>query len=236
MSYLLDAIKDIIKQLKSNPYIIVDEANINEPTTYDSIKNLEMLHKIRFPKNISDFYLSANGLNCKWRISSSLPAKIKNKINKDVEADYDFTKPLGALKILAIEDMLNGKYWVQPFQDETGIRSFEFNNKEYTLGSFAKKLKIFDAYYVINDFECMAFVLGMENIIPEFCLIMLDDYFADWHNSRVVNFETYILAMCKTRFMIPSRRKLFAKYRGDKEPVIINLTMLQDNIEPALFK
>jgi len=237
MNKLVEALKNTIDQLKSHPLIAVDEAGIYEPATPELIDNFEIMLNLRLPKNIKDFYLAANGLKCIWRIRPGLPADVMNKIkNEGEQKDFDYSKPLGAINILPVQDMLMNKYWKPPFQDESGTQPFEFNNKQTTLGVFAKQLKIFDAYFISNDFECIALITETDKIVEQFYLLMLDDNFADWHNSRIIDFETYILAMCATKFTIPSRRRLFGKYRGDREPVLTYEMLSEPNIEPALFR
>jgi hypothetical protein len=237
MNNLLELIRSTISELQTNDLITVDNAVVKEPATPDLIDTFEMMTGLRLPKYIKDFYLAANGVECTWRIRQDIATSELEKIKDEGEqADYDYSKPLGAVKILPVQDMMMDTYWKPPFQEGEGSNeAFEFHDRQYTYGAFAKKLKIFDAYdQANNDVECAALVTDDPG--KDYYLLILDNYFADWHNSRLVEFEAYIKAICETRFTIPSRRRLFGKYRGDKDQILTYNDLDKESLVPALFK
>jgi hypothetical protein len=236
MNTLVELLRNTISRLQKNDLITVDKAIIQAPATPALIDSLETSTNIRLPQNIKDFYLAANGVECTWRIRQDIAADELDKIKNEAEqAGYDYSKPLGSVRIFPVENMLMNTYWIPPFLEGEGSSDpFEFHNRQYTYGEFARKLKIFDAYYVNNDVECMALITDEPG--KDFHLVMLTDYFADWQNSKLVEFDAYIKAICETRFTIPSRRRLFRKYRGDKDPVLTYSDLDNESLVPALFK
>ena len=226
-----------MERLRQHPYITIDQWSIEPPATLEIIDTFEMISGIGLPGDVKDFYLAANGITCIWRIRQDLDTGILEKIKEEGEqAGYDYAKPLGALRILPVQDMLMDKYWKPPVQeDSAGNTAFSFGDQEYTRAAFAKKIKPFDLYHIENDAECMAFIIQSTPVESRFDVMMLDDYFADWQNSRTTDFDTYIRAMCSTHFTIPSRKRLFGKYRGDKEPVLTYDMLPQEDLTPAIF-
>lgn len=233
-----EAITKAIESIKSNPFIEMNEIVVNEPATPELIDTFELIAGIRLPEKVKAFYLFANGLKCIWSVKQNLSPAVMHKIKAEGEQkDYDYSKPLGAVNIFPLQDMLMDKYWKTPFQEPPEKdKTIQFNNQDFQLGLFAKQLKIFDAYYINSDTECMAFLTNLPINGENFYLIMLDNHLADWNQSQIIEFETYILTICENRFTIPCRKRLFSKKYEDAAVVIMKENIDKVNLVPALFK
>ncbi len=236
MTSLIDDLKKTIEEIRSHSFITIDNVVFQPPIEPERIAVIEELAEINIPENIKQFYLAANGLTCIWRIKEGLDEAALEKIREaEEEPGYDYTKPLGAIRLMSLQDTLVGNYWQPPAANDAGAKNaFPFGEEEYTYASFGKMLKPFDRFYVDNEVQCMAYVI--QPGATEFKVMMLDDYYADWQNSRVSDFETYIKLMCATRFTIPSRQRIYGKYRGDKEPLLTFEELDKEEIVPALFR
>lgn len=213
---MLDVIKKTIEEIKQHPYIVVTEEQINPPATNDLFDLVKFQSVCDIPSAVKDFYKQANGLVCRWSIKPGLDEKIMDSIyQQELEPGYDYTKPLGAIHILPIEKVMVNA-WQGPQEKDPGAdKEFEFSGQKFTYSSFGKLLKPFDLF---SDIQCMAFVLLKET--NEYKVMMMDDYYADWHNSLLTDFETYMSTICAMKFMIPARAKIFKHYRGDLEPSV----------------
>jgi hypothetical protein len=229
---MLDLIKKTIKKLRNHPLIEIEVEQINPPIDANLFINLQFAEGVIIPKNIESFYRTANGLTLIWHIKSGLDHETMDKIySTEEEPGYDYKQPLGTIRILPLEQVLIND-WQPPLEtDPGGSNSFPFIDKTYTYASFGKMLRPFD---IFSNVQCMAFIIFPDE--TEYKVIMLDNYYADWHHSRITDFETYIKAMCETGFTIPSRQRLFKQFRGDMEPALNFESLSHDTIVPALLK
>jgi hypothetical protein len=233
-----EAFEAAIEVIKAHPLIDINELVINQPATPELIDTFEMIVNIRLPEKIKAFYLFANGVKCKWSIKQNLSPDILDRIKIEGEQqDYDYSGPLGSVNILPIQDMIMDKYWKTPYQQAPEADDeIEFNKQGYKLGVFAKKLKVFDAYHLDKDEECIALFISDPVSMENFSLLLLDNYMADWRHSNIIDFETYILSICKAGFTIPSRKRLFAKKSGDAAIIINRESIIDNELAPALFR
>ena len=237
MNGLFENIKGTIKTIQDHSDVMVDELTINPPATLALVEASEKVSKIKIPSHIKEFYQAANGITFIWRIKQECDNLTKTKIKEKIGDDgYDLSKPLGALRILPLQDMIMNTKWV-PVKDTDpdANKPVSFGGKEYTFASFSNMLRPFDFYYTDNDFQCMSFIVDPQGAEYKFEVVMLDDYFADWHNSFITDFETYIKAICATQFTIPGRQRLFGKYRGDLQPPLTFDKLNVDLLKPILI-
>lgn len=213
---MLDLIKKTIEEIKQHPYIVVTEEQINPPASEDLFDLVKFQSVCDIPSAVKDFYKQANGVVCRWSIKPDLDEKIMTSIyQQELEPGYDYTKPLGAIHILPIEKVMVNAWQGPQETDPGGDKELEFSGQKFTYGSFGKLLKPFDLF---SDIQCMTFVLLRET--NEYKVMMMDDYYADWQNSLLTDFTTYLSAICAMKFMIPARAKIFKQYRGDLKPAV----------------
>lgn len=213
---MLDLIKQTIAELEQHPYIVVTEAQINPPASDDLLDLVKFQSVCDIPSDVKAFYKQANGVLCRWGIKPDLGEAIMNRIyQQELEPGYDYNQPLGALHILPIEKVMVNDWQGPKETDPGGDMAFDFNGQDYTYSSFGKILRPFDLF---SDIQCMAFVMLKQT--NEYKVMLMDDYYADWHNSLLTDFTSYLSTICAMKWMIPARAKIFKHYRGDIEPSV----------------
>ncbi len=229
---MLDLIKKTIEEIKKHPYIVVNEEQISPPASKDLLDLVKFQSPFDIPKAIKEFYKEANGVVCTWSIKPGLDEGAMTRIyEQELEPGYDYSKPLGAIHILPIEKVMVNAWKGPQETDPGGDKEFEFSDQKFTYSSFGKLLKPFDLF---SDIQCMAFLLLEET--KEYKVMMMDDYYADWQNSLLTDFETYLSTICATKFMIPARAKIFKQYRGDLKPVVAWDTIKKQLPELPMFE
>lgn len=230
--------EEAFEVLKNHPHIDIKQLDVALGATPEQIDAFEMIAGIRLPEHIKALYLYANGITCIWAIKQGLSEDVMEKIRAEGEQlDYDYSKPIGAIKILPIQDMLFNKAWEVPYQQPPQAdEAMNFAGQATTLGVFSKQMRIFDYYEANAESEATVMLTDWPSGKSDFQLLLLDQYLVDWKQSNVIDFETYIRAICKTRFTIPSRKLLFGK-KFLAEPVVIGKAIMNEvTITPALFK
>lgn len=231
MSHLLEQIQKCMEELKAHPLLSVEEGSIGDPAPPDMIERLEMVTSLTLPPDIKDFYLAANGLTFSYRLRGDLDEATRRSVQENGEqADFDYSGILGSIRLLPIQSSLLDQNWKPPTEAGTMI---EFAGKSMGLAELGQRTKLMDMYETVNDADAMAFLT--EPCSGSWRIVMLDNYLADWRSSRLTDFATYIQVMAVTRFTIPSRRRIFGKYRGDLEPILRWEDLNTSALVPTLF-
>jgi hypothetical protein len=133
--------------------------------------------------------------------------------------------------------MLVNKHWPLHIQKQAEQnQEINFADQKLPMDTFAKKLLLFDAFEINNDSQGTALITNLPVYGESFQLLLLNNHFTTFNQSNIIDFKTYISLMCKTRFIIPSRFRLFGK-EPPKTPIpIYNSTFKNKNLTPALFK
>ena len=235
MSQLLVQLLKCIGEVKNHPLLQVEEETIEAPAAPDMIDRMELVSNTLLPQDVKDFYLAANGLTCTWRLRPGLDEGTVNSIRKNGErSDFDYAEVLGSIRLLPIQNSLFDQYWKPPTTPADAGTMIEFGGKTVSMAELGKRTKVMDAYERENDAEAMAFLT--EPFSGSWQVLLLDNYLADWRNSRLTDFSTYIQVMAATRFTIPSRKRIFGKYRGDQGPLLRWEDLSMEELVPALFR
>lgn len=235
MSHLLEQIQKCIEAVKAHPLLSVEQQSIGDPAPPDMIERLEMATSLTLPLDIKEFYLAANGITFSYRLKSDLDETSRRSVQENGEQpDFDYAGVLGGMRLLPIQESLLDLHWKPPTTAQDAATRIEFDRTEFSLAELGARTKLFDRYEPVNDAEAAAFITDPDPV--QWKVLMLDQYLADWQNSRLTDFSTYILAMCATRFTIPSRRRVFSKYRGDKEEMLRWEVLAGEDLTPALFR
>src|SRR5690606_29618406 len=161
MNSLLENIKKTIKLIQGHPDVIVDEVTINSPIAGPMAEALKTVSGIRIPSDIKEFYQAANGITFIWRIKQESDNLTKMKIKEKIgDEGYDLSKPLGALRILPLEDMLLNTKWA-PIKDTDPDANapVSFGGTEYTFASVSNMPRPFDFHDPDTNFQSMSFVI-----------------------------------------------------------------------------
>lgn len=224
-----------MEAVKVHPLLSVEQESIGDPAPPDMIERLEMMTSLTLPLDIKEFYLAANGLAFSYRLRQDLEEATRRSVQENGEQlDFDYSGILGGMRLLPIQESLLDLHWKPPTTAQDTATRMEFNGTELSLAELGARTKLFDRYEPVNDAEAGAFITDPDP--DQWKVLMLDQYLADWQNSRLTDFRTYILAMCATRFTIPSRKRIFGKYRGDQEPLLRWEDLNTPALVPALFR
>lgn len=235
MSQLLEQLLNAITELKSHPLILVEQETVEAPAASDMIDRMELLSNTLLPQDVKEFYLAANGLTCTWRLRPGLDEEALRTVRGNGEQlDFDYSGILGSIHLLPIQTSIFDQYWKPPTTPADAEAKIEFGGKTMSMAELGKRTKLMDAYEPVNDAEAMAFLT--EPFSGSWRVVMLDDYLADWRNSRLTEFSTYIRVMAATHFTIPSRKRIFGKYRGDQEPLLLWEDLNKEELVPSLFR
>lgn len=235
MSHLFDHVRKSMEAIKAHPLITVEQEAIGDPAAPDMIERLEMVTSLYLPQDIKEFYLAADGVTFRYRLRDGLDDATLRSIRENGEQlDFDYSGTLGSIRLLPIQESLLDLHWKPPTTAQDAGTRIDFAGTELSLAELGARTKLLDRYEPVNDAEAIALITDPDP--DQWKVLMLDQYLADWQNSRLTDFRTYILAMCATRFTIPSRRRVFSKYRGDKEEMLRWEMLAEEDLLPALFK
>lgn len=234
MSHLLDQLLKSIEAVKAHPLLLIEKEIIEPPAVPDMIDRLELMANTLMPQDVKEFYQAANGLTCTYRLRPDLDERTLEQVRANGEQlDLDHAGTLGRIHLQPIQNAMLNIYWKPPSTPADAETMIDFAGKATSMADLGKRTKLMDIYEPENDAEAMAFLTQPYSGVWE--VLLLDDYLADWRNSLITDFSTYILVMAATRFTIPSRKRIFGKFRGDLEPMLRWDTMNKKDLVPALF-
>ena len=235
MSKLLEQLLKAIAELKADPLIQLEQETVEAPAAPDMIDRMELLSSTLLPQDVKEFYLAANGLTCTWRLRPDIDEETLRTIKENGEQlDFDYSGILGSIRLLPIQSSLFNQYWKPPATPADAETMIDFGGKAVSMAELGKRTKLMDVYEPVNDAEAMAFLT--EPFSGTWQVLLLDNYLADWQNSRLTDFSTYIQVMAATRFTIPSRKRIFGKFRGDQQPLLLWGDLNKEELVPALFR
>ena len=104
------------------------------------------------------------------------------------------TGVLGGIRLLSSQESLLDLHWKPPSTAQDAGTRIDFAGTELSLAELGARTKLLDRYEPVNDAEAIALITDPDP--DQWKVLMLDQYVADWQNSRLTDFRTYILAMC----------------------------------------
>jgi len=225
MKNIIERFKIIIDEIQKNPLLELVEAEFKPPASEELIQKVEQAIGISLAERIRDFYMQTNGFKLHWRINPAIPEEefegFERKYDDyEVEDPYDEDEdiPFAQINIIPIEKSLLSKNWIKKYGWDMfdSNAKMEFSGKEYSLREFAKFLKPFDLF---STYRFMSFVFDEQSGNPK--VMLIGDYGAEWDESRITDFESYIEMLLATRGIAESRERVYREYRGDKKPPLI---------------
>lgn len=234
MPNYLKRFNTLVKDLEKYPYIEVVEYRTYPPVSTADLEAIETHLEIPLARPIRSFYEQTNGLKLHWRIKPNLSAEETEKLRKK-SSDYYILiaeykdDPFANINLIPIQDsILNcpGKELSIPRQKKT----VDFRGHTYQKDDFRKRLKPFD---LINQNYCMAYFFE-DSGNP--LVLLLDEGGAEWENSRLTDFESYMEMLLVTRGIVEAREKIFAMEDGNDDPFpIANSKYWQEKYTPKIF-
>jgi len=203
------------KIVREHPLFTVTDYKINPSVNKDSILSFKNKYGFDISPLLAKLYSEMNGFSLKYELKDSTEGTFR-AFNKDKA--YTAEEPpskIGSIDFPSFEDVFLKDSWEKILYN-TGAASdnkeFDFNGEKFTYNSFGEKLKPFDTY---SDESCAAFVLTDKN---RFDVILLEDNYVAWNDSRIMDFETYFKFILLTGGLIQARDIYFTELRGDKKP------------------
>ncbi|BAZ00997.1 hypothetical protein NIES37_49950 [Tolypothrix tenuis PCC 7101] len=222
MKNYVEKFETLVREVESNQFLEVTEFKVNSPISKQKLADIEVAIEKKLDKSIINFYRQMNGLTLNWRVKPDLAndeqafEKIRDRYDdyyiKWPEDETDAI-PFAKIDILPLENCLIERNWQEiiiPQPDET----IEFANVSYQHSDFTKRLKPFD---VFSDYSCMSFILENDNDNPK--VLLLSDYYIEWEESRITDFESYLEMLLVTRGIVESRSRIYGEYEGHKKPL-----------------
>lgn len=235
MSQLLELLKQSIEKIKAHPLLQIEQETIAAPAPPDLFERLELMSALSIPSNVKEFYAAANGLTCSYRLRPNMDENTRRNIQANGEqADFNYDGIYGSIRLLPIQESLLDTHWKPPSTPSDANTEIDFSGIKTNIAAIGARTKIFDRYEVQNDEEAMAFLTNDTG--ENWQVLLLDNYLADWQNSRLTDFDTYIRAMAASHFTIPSRHKIFEKFRGDNEPLLRWENLRLETLTPSIFQ
>ncbi len=232
----------MVDEIKLHPLLEIVDFCVNQPASDEAFAAVERRLEATLDKSIRDFYQKANGLRIYWKIKSGMTDEELDNIQEEYD-DYDIGIPdedddenyFAKIDLIPIENAVVDRNWNNKiiFDEITSDEdTIEFSNTTYREKDFQKNLKPFDLF---SDYSCMAFLLekGVGN--PK--ILRLSSHYAEWDNSRITDFESYLEMLLFTRGIVEARKEIYNEYRGDrKDPLITNAAYWAEEQVPKLFR
>lgn len=232
MSYL-KRFKEMVEEISKDETFEIVEFKIMPPISKIDLKKIEYTIGAAFSASIRSFYLETNGLHLRWRINPLLNRELTKQLKKKssdysiviAETEYDaFTR----INLLPLYESIIKRDWKES-RGEDSV-NISFNGQNYKYADFRKKIKPFDLFSLEN---CMAFFIEPGNGEP--LIMMLTDFYTEWSNSRLTNFESYLEFLLSTRGIVEAREKIFADLNGNLKKPLVGDKLFWKKKTPKLF-
>ncbi|MCW5851048.1 MAG: hypothetical protein KIT87_13315 [Anaerolineae bacterium] len=229
-------LEKMIQDLGKYSWVEIVEHQLNPAASDKDLKRVEDLLGAPLAKPIRDFYSQVNGLKFRWRIKldvSEDKAKELRKISQDyqIEIAESDSDPMVMINFIPITESMIKRDWhelIDPQQGET----VEFAGDKYSYEEFRPRLKPFDLFSL---YSCAAFLIEQGNGDPK--VLILDNHYYEWDNTRITDFDTYLEAVLTTYGLVEARERIFSAARGDlKPPLILTPDKIRQKYGPKLFK
>jgi hypothetical protein len=236
MKTYVERFEAMVEEIKAHPWLEVVTFKVNPPASEQVFSDVEAKMKAPLAAHIRDFYSRANGLRLHWKIKSDLSDEEWEKVAEasddySIENSDDEDIPFASINLIPLEESIITGHW-QSLKLDYPERQFEFQGKTYGHNEFAKRLRPFD---VFTTYNCMAFVLEEGNGDPP--AMLLGDYYIEWDNSRLTDFNSYLEMLLATRGISGARARIYGEDNGDLQPPLRTGTdYWTEERVPNLFK
>jgi hypothetical protein len=220
MNNYIERFKGIAAEIKRHPNLELVEFKLNPPASGVVFQAVEKRLGAPLVQGIQNFYAQANGFKLRWRIKSGLSDDELDRLRNQYD-DYwfewsdDDDIPFAQIHFIPLEECIVQRQWAA-FEGRAENQTFDFQEKTYSLNEFGQHLKPFDLF---STYATMAFVLEEKAGNPK--VMLLTDYYAEWDNSKLTDFESYLEMLLVTRGICEARKKFYSEYRGHLKPALL---------------
>jgi hypothetical protein len=241
----LERFTEMVNDIESHPLLEVVDFRVNPPASDEIMTLVEERLGVPLSDPIRTFYQETNGLRLYWKIKPGLTDEELDVIEEeyddydigvpDEEEDTDDENPFAHINFLSIEDCIINRDWRgKIIYDEitSDEETVNFSGVTYQEKTFQNQLKPFDLF---SSYACMAFFL--EEGVSDPKILRLSGHYAEWDNSKVTNFKSYMEMLFVTRGIVDARGEIYSEYRGDRKPLLItNSDYWNEENIPKLFR
>jgi hypothetical protein len=213
----VERFRKVVEEVEANPALEVVTFKVKAPAKREELRAAEEVLGAKLAEPLRRFYGEANGLHLHWRVREDLGFEETKKLQQEfddypIQTPEDTSIPFAQIHLLGLLESLKKKRWPQlkmPASEDL----FEFQGQSYDYNEFGKRLRPFD---IFTAYECMAFLL--EEGVGDPKLMLLTDYYAEWDETRITDFDSYMEFLLATRGISEARKKFFAESHGDRKP------------------
>jgi hypothetical protein len=205
-------ISKLEKLITKHPLFDVIEFNINSGVDKSALLKFKNQYGFDVHPQIAKFYFQVNGFLLTYKLKDD-----SDDILDHFMQDARYTPgrdPIGSINFQSFEDVFLKDNWKGILYDTNSLSDTDeltFNGQSYTYNDLGKKIKPFDVY---SEETCAAILLTEKN---RFDVILLEDHYADWSNSRIIGFEDYFRLILLTGGLIQARRLYLSEIGGDEK-------------------
>ena len=199
--------------IRKHPLFDVKEFTINKGVSESKLLKFKNQYGFDLHPEIARFYSQMNGFLLTYKLKNDSDAILDQFME-----DSFYTPgrdPIASINIQKFEDVFLKDDWKGILYDTNSLSDSDeltFNGQSFTYNDLGKKIKPFDVY---SEETCAAILLTDKN---RFDVILLEDYYADWNNSRIVAFEDYFTLILLTGGLLQARRYYLSEIDGDNKP------------------
>jgi hypothetical protein len=235
MENYLDRFATMVEELKScSDKLVLLNYNLFEPASVAAVANVESKLGFSLDESVKDFFCLSNGLQLRWILKND--PNYNPETHRFSSEPFDWLDPwrsylpdTGLINILPLEEIFFNEWKDYVWSPADAAVPERFLGVEYNGVFFGKNIKPFDAF---GKFYSMVFFIGDKN--REYKVVMGDDHLADFKNSKVTNFESYLEFLLATRGIVEERKKFYLDSFGSsaepKEILITDQNYWQDRI------
>lgn len=215
MNYL-DRFKNMVDEIENHPFLEVVKYQTFPPAKAEVFKKAAELIGAELDATILNFFSETNGLHLHWKVKEGIPETVFEELVENCD-DYWMERtehpdnPFAKINILPLEKSILYN-WDQEIPSEGFEETTRFGKLEMPSTQFIQNLKSFDLF---SEYSCMAFFLSQGQGNPS--VLWLSDNYADWENSKLTDFYSYLETLLVTRGICDSRETVFEQEDGHRK-------------------
>ncbi|MFI8320118.1 hypothetical protein [Streptomyces sp. NPDC085529] len=224
----------LFRRVQEDSRLEVVNYQLGDPVSNPEMAVMEDRLGHEIPSSVKALYGSLGHATFQWRFSPALDEQTKGRVAEEFASAVsrgNLYSTAAAIRILPLGEVLFGeREELEDLKEVAGEGVFEFFGSSYAEGEFVNMLRPFDE---VNEFFVMALVVRAED--PDWKLMLLQDYWADYESSRTVSLDDYLRFTVSTLGLVNARAELFGEYRGyRRESLSYSSEIASSKVPPML--
>ncbi|MFC9625697.1 hypothetical protein ACFTXM_38975 [Streptomyces sp. NPDC056930] len=212
-------LQGLADRIREDPRLELTSFEIGSPLPEESLTEVEERLGADLPTSLRRLYRSLSHAKLLWRFRPDLDEQTRITVAEEFAkavSRHNLYTTAGSIQILPLEDMLFDEEYALPSleldeDEDEDEEQFDFDGHSYPEIEFERMLRPFD---LVDGFYAMAFVVQPSN--EEWKMMLLNDYWASYEESRVTYLDDYLEYVIATWGLVNARAELFGEYRGDR--------------------